>query len=51
MVILTEGTLFICLFASYYFLGADKNRWDTDTRRPNYSRRSSCWPFWSAAAW
>lgn len=31
MVILTEGTLFICLFASYYFLGADKNRWSIDT--------------------
>lgn len=30
MVILTEGTLFICLFASYYFLGADKNRWAID---------------------
>lgn len=31
MVILTEGTLFICLFASYYFLGADKYRWAIDT--------------------
>jgi heme/copper-type cytochrome/quinol oxidase subunit 3 len=31
MVILTEGTLFICLFASYYFLGADKYRWATNT--------------------
>jgi heme/copper-type cytochrome/quinol oxidase subunit 3 len=31
MVILTEGTLFICLFASYYFLGADKYRWQIDT--------------------
>lgn len=31
MVILTEGALFICLFASYYFLGADKYRWATDT--------------------
>ena len=30
MVILTEGTLFICLFASYYFLGADKYRWAID---------------------
>ncbi len=30
MVILTEGTLFICLFASYYFLGADKQRWAID---------------------
>ena len=30
MVILTEGTLFICLFASYYFLGAGKYRWATD---------------------
>ena len=30
MVILTEGTLFVCLFASYYFLGADKYRWATD---------------------
>lgn len=30
MVILTEGTLFICLFGSYYFLGADKYRWTTD---------------------
>ena len=27
MVILTEGTLFVCLFGSYYFLGADKYRW------------------------
>lgn len=31
MVILTEGTLFICLFASYYFLGANKYRWSIDT--------------------
>ncbi len=31
MVMLTEGTLFICLFGSYYFLGADKYRWATDT--------------------
>jgi heme/copper-type cytochrome/quinol oxidase subunit 3 len=30
MVILTEGTLFVCLFASYYFLGADKYRWAID---------------------
>lgn len=29
-VIATEGTLFICLFASYYFLGADKYRWSID---------------------
>ena len=29
-VILTEGTLFICMFASYYFLGANKYRWATD---------------------
>ena len=30
MVILTEGTLFLCLFGSYYFLGADKYRWAVD---------------------
>lgn len=30
MVMLTEGTLFICLFGSYYFLGADKYRWAID---------------------
>jgi heme/copper-type cytochrome/quinol oxidase subunit 3 len=30
MVILTEGMLFVCLFASYYFLGADKYRWAID---------------------
>lgn len=30
-VILTEGTLFVCLFASYYFLGINKNRWAIDT--------------------
>jgi heme/copper-type cytochrome/quinol oxidase subunit 3 len=30
MVILTEGTLFVCLFGSYYFLGADKYRWAID---------------------
>ncbi|MGA7158754.1 MAG: cytochrome c oxidase subunit 3 [Acidobacteriaceae bacterium] len=29
-VIATEGTLFICLFASYYFLGNNKNRWAID---------------------
>ena len=28
--ILTEGTLFVCLFASYYFLGANKYRWTID---------------------
>jgi cytochrome c oxidase subunit 3 len=30
-VILTEGTLFVCLFASYYFLGTNKYRWAIDT--------------------
>lgn len=30
-VILTEGTLFVCLFASYYFLGTNKHRWAIDT--------------------
>ncbi len=30
MVILTEATLFVCLFGSYYFLGADKYRWAID---------------------
>ncbi len=29
-VILTEGTLFVCLFASYYYLGTDKYRWTID---------------------
>ncbi len=29
--IATESTLFICLFASYYFLGTNKYRWATDT--------------------
>jgi heme/copper-type cytochrome/quinol oxidase subunit 3 len=29
-VILTEGTLFVCLFASYYFLGNNKDRWAID---------------------
>lgn len=29
-VIATEGTLFVCLFASYYFLGNNKNRWAID---------------------
>jgi len=29
-VIATEGTLFLCLFASYYYLGADKYRWAVD---------------------
>ncbi len=31
MVIVTEGTLFVCLFCSYYFLGADKYRWAIDS--------------------
>lgn len=30
-VIATEGTLFVCLFASYYFLGTNKHRWAIDT--------------------
>lgn len=30
-VIATEGTLFVCLFASYYFLGNNKHRWTIDT--------------------
>lgn len=30
-VIMTEGTLFVCMFASYYFLGANKHRWMIDT--------------------
>jgi heme/copper-type cytochrome/quinol oxidase subunit 3 len=30
MLILTEGTLFMCLFGSYYYLGADKYRWAID---------------------
>lgn len=30
-VILTEGTLFVSLFASYYFLGTNKHRWAIDT--------------------
>lgn len=29
--ILTEAALFVCLFASYYFLGNNKNRWAIDT--------------------
>jgi heme/copper-type cytochrome/quinol oxidase subunit 3 len=29
-VILTEGALFVCLFASYYFLGTNKYRWAID---------------------
>lgn len=30
-VILTEGTLFVCMFASYDFLGTNKHRWAVDT--------------------
>jgi heme/copper-type cytochrome/quinol oxidase subunit 3 len=29
-VIATELSLFVCLFASYYYLGNNKNRWDID---------------------
>ncbi len=28
--IATEGSLFVCLFASYYFLGSNKDRWAID---------------------
>jgi cytochrome c oxidase subunit 3 len=30
MVIITEAALFVCLFASYYFLGNNKDRWAID---------------------
>lgn len=30
-VITTEAALFVCFFASYYFLGNNKDRWATDT--------------------
>jgi cytochrome c oxidase subunit 3 len=30
-VIVTEAALFVCFFASYYFLGNDKDRWAIDT--------------------
>lgn len=30
MVIITEAALFVCLFASYYFLGNNKDRWSID---------------------
>jgi cytochrome c oxidase subunit 3 len=36
-VILTEGTLFVCLFASYYFLGVNKYRWAID-KPPDLSK-------------
>jgi heme/copper-type cytochrome/quinol oxidase subunit 3 len=29
--IVTEAALFVCLFASYYFLGNNKDRWAIDT--------------------
>ena len=29
-VIATEFSLFVCLFASYYFLGSNKDRWAID---------------------
>ena len=29
-VILTEMSLFVCLFAAYFYLGIDKNRWAAD---------------------
>lgn len=29
-VIATEASLFVCLFASYYFLGTNKDRWATE---------------------
>jgi heme/copper-type cytochrome/quinol oxidase subunit 3 len=30
MLIITEAALFVCLFASYYFLGNNKDRWAID---------------------
>jgi cytochrome c oxidase subunit III len=29
-VILTEASLFVCLFSAYFYLGIDKNRWAAD---------------------
>lgn len=29
-VILTEMSLFVCLFSAYFYLGIDKNRWAAD---------------------
>jgi cytochrome c oxidase subunit 3 len=31
MLIMTESALFVCLFASYFFLGTNKYRWSIDT--------------------
>jgi heme/copper-type cytochrome/quinol oxidase subunit 3 len=28
--IATEATLFVCMFGAYYYLGANKNRWEID---------------------
>jgi hypothetical protein len=43
-VILTEGTLFVCLFTSYYFLGNNKDRWAIEC--PQLPNSTFGRPFW-----